>query len=77
MFHNPQLAVKDNVSTETFGEKLERIIRQMNDTGITGFDGLRMILDNMRSGVSWPAGNPLPDPSITFVGPEERPENSL
>lgn len=67
MFYNPQLAVKDNVSTETFGEKLERIIRQMNDTGITGFDGLQMILDNMRSGVPVPAQNPIPqpDPSST------------
>lgn len=55
------------MSTETFGEKLERIIRQMNDTGITGFDGLQMILDNMRSGVPVPAQNPVPqpDPSST------------
>lgn len=52
---------------ETFGEKLERIIRQMNDTGIAGYDGLRLILDNMRSGVAVPAQNPLPqpDPSST------------
>lgn len=61
---------------ETFGEKLERIIRQMNDTGIAGYDGLRLILDNMRSGVVW-AGNPLADPSNPFIGPEGRPENSL
>lgn len=57
-----QLAVKDGVSGETFGEKLERIIWQMNEAGIAGYDGLRLIVDNMRTGVAVPAQNPLPQP---------------
>lgn len=40
--------------SETFGEKLERIIRQLDETGVAGFGGLRFIVANMRSGVSLP-----------------------
>lgn len=60
------------MGSETFGEKLERIMRQMDETGVVGFGDLRFVLGNMRSGISAPAQNasaqkslPQPDPSAT------------
>lgn len=52
-----QLDVKDHMKSETFGEKLERIIRQLDETGVAGFGALRFIVANMRSGVSLPVHN--------------------
>lgn len=62
-----QLNVRDQVSSETFGEKLERIIRQMDEIGVIGFGDLRFILGNMRSGISVPARDQptKPDPGST------------
>ena len=40
------------MSTETFGEKLERIIKQLDETGVAGFGDLRFVVANMRSGIS-------------------------
>ncbi|KAJ0124767.1 hypothetical protein J7T55_006108 [Diaporthe amygdali] len=52
------LDVKDHVGAETFGEKLERIIGRMNETGVEGYGDLRVILDTMRGAVSVPVQDP-------------------
>lgn len=49
--------------SETFGEKLERIIRQLDETGVAGFGRLRFVVANMRSGVTLPFQKPLPQPN--------------
>jgi hypothetical protein len=41
------------MGSETFGEKLERIIRQLEETGVVGFGDLRLVLDNMSSGIEF------------------------
>lgn len=51
------------MGSETFGEKLERIIRRMEETGVVGFGDLRFVLGNMRSGISVPPANPVSQPT--------------
>lgn len=53
------------MGSETFGEKLERIIRQMDEAGVAGFGALRFVVANMRSGVSLPVQNPPTQPNTS------------
>ncbi|KAG8164374.1 hypothetical protein KVR01_006292 [Diaporthe batatas] len=58
--------LKAETHAETFGDKLERIIKRLDEEGVLGFGDLRMVLANMRAGVALPEQGPaLPiDPRL-------------
>ncbi|KAI3393423.1 hypothetical protein diail_4259 [Diaporthe ilicicola] len=53
------LEVTDSTTSETFAEKLERIVRRMDETGVAGFKDMPFIVQNMR------AAEPAVDPSLS------------
>lgn len=54
----------DHMGTETFAGKLERVVRQLDESGVMGFGDLRLVLANMLSGAGAEAPALPVDPSL-------------